>query len=302
LKQLGIALHHYHLDHSCFPPGILSEHDDLANGDATGFTKLLPYFEQDNVAREYHFEVPWWETANYVPVGLPIRLLYCPSNRATGVIDLGPMSQAWACTLPPYAAGTDYAFSKGMIATLIRDPNRLPTRARGVFDVNSKIRIADIQDGTTMTFALGDAAAGGSMYRVRDLGNPFVAATDLVAGHPFFIEQAWAAGCVANSGYPYYGSVFGVTAQRGHLLADPRDEPINPKTHLVAPTLDGGDATNGNLSGRDWVSGFRSLHPAGCNFLFCDGGVRLIPSSVNPQIYRALSTFAGGEIISDEGL
>jgi prepilin-type processing-associated H-X9-DG protein len=165
--------------------------------------------------------------------------------------------------------------------------------------VNSRIRIEDIQDGTSMTILMGDAAAG-NFYRVRDLANPIQPAHDPLGTSPIYIEQAWGAGCVANSGYPYYGSVFGVTAQRGWLLADPRDEPMNPPTRLVAPTLDGNDTTTDNSSGRDWVSGFRSLHPAGCNFLFGDGGVRLLRPDLTPAVYRALSTFAGGEVISDD--
>jgi prepilin-type processing-associated H-X9-DG protein len=299
LKQLGVALHHFHLDYGHFPPGITSEDDDLANGDATGFTSLLPYFEQDNVYRLYHFGVPWWDAANERAVGTTIKLLYCPSNRSEGSIDLAPMSAQWACPLPPTAAGADYAFCKGMVATMVRNANRLPMRARGMFDVNSKIRIEDIQDGSSMTFLMGDAAAG-NHYRVRDLANPAQPAHDPLGSSPVYIEQAWGAGCVANSGYPYYGSVFAVTAQRGLITAEPRDEPMNPKSRLVAPTLDGNDTTTDNSSGRDWVSGFRSLHPAGCNFLFADGGVRLLRPDVSPVVYRALSTFAGGEVILED--
>jgi prepilin-type N-terminal cleavage/methylation domain-containing protein/prepilin-type processing-associated H-X9-DG protein len=299
LKQLGIALHHYHLDHGRFPPGITSQHNDLANGDATGYTHLLPYLEQGTVHRLYHYDAPWYDAVNDEPVGISIRLFFCPSNRAEGLLDLRPMSQLWACRLPPVAAGADYAFCKGMNATLNRDPNKQPTVARGGFDVNSKIRIADILDGTALTIAMGDTAAGSSVYRVRDLTDPTMAASDLIGGHPHYIEQAWAAGCVANSGYPYYGSVFAVTAQRGLHAFDPRPEPINPATRLIAPTLDGGDFSYDNSSGLDWVSGFRSLHPAGCNFLYFDGSVRLVRAGIDSRVYRALSTFAGGEVVPD---
>lgn len=300
LRQLGIALHHYHLDYDRFPPGITSTDDDLANGDATGFVYLLPYLEEDNVYRLYNFNEPWYLQSNYVPVSMPIKLLFCPSNRTNGALDMAPIIAQWNMALPPVAAGTDYAFCKGANATLIAHSGRIPKTVRGVFDVNSKVRLADILDGTSQTFALGDASAGRSVYRVRDLVDPNQPVSDLVTGQPVYIEQCWAAGCVANTGYPYYGSVFGVTAQYGQG-SNPRAEPMNPPNRLVAPTLDGGDGTGDNSSGKDWVSGFRSLHPGGCNFLFCDGSSRFVPSVIDPRIYRALSTYAGGEIVSDDG-
>jgi prepilin-type N-terminal cleavage/methylation domain-containing protein/prepilin-type processing-associated H-X9-DG protein len=299
LRQLGIALHHYYKNYRALPAGIESSTDDLGNGDATGFTRLLPYFEQDDVYVTYDFQRPWYHANNYQAVGAPIKLLYCPSNRANGSIDLAPFAAQWGTPLPPRAAGTDYAFCKGANPAMVRDSARLPLSVRGVFDVNSQIRLEDIKDGTSQTICLGDAAAGGGTYRVRDLNNPNVAVSDLVTGQPVYVEQAWAAGCVANSGYPYYGSVFAVTAQSG-LPPNPRSEPMNPANRLVTPTIDGGDTTYDNSSARDWVSGFRSLHPGGCNFLFCDGSVHFIRQTVNPTTYQLLSTYHDGAIIQGD--
>jgi prepilin-type N-terminal cleavage/methylation domain-containing protein/prepilin-type processing-associated H-X9-DG protein len=304
LKQMGIALHAYHTDRGSFPPGLVSRSSVVTDGDHTGFTYLLPYLEQQNLQRLYDFDVSWFAAPNYRAVGTEVALFYCPSNRGGGSIDLTAVAARWNTPLPPTAAACDYALCKGANAALHRNWQRTPAQVRGVFGIrpsgeaNSGVRLLEIRDGTSSTFAIGEATGGSPTYLVRDLTQPDQPSAGPPGGGPLPVEQAWAAAAMETADHPWYGSVFAVTAQYG-LPPDPRDEPMNRRP--TTPTAYGGDPRGDNSSGRDWVSGFRSLHPGGCNFLFCDGSVRFLAESIRPDVYRALSTYAGDEAVGGEG-
>ena len=301
LKQLGIALHHHHDVKKSFPPGLVTNQSNTSDAEATGFTFLLPYLEQDNTYKLYTFDDPWYATSNYQAVGIPVPLFFCPSNRTTGAISLKPLEAEWSTTLPPSAAACDYAFCKGANGALHRNWQKTPLAVRGVFgirgstELNTCVRLTDITDGTSTTLAMGEAAGGANQFLVRDLQNPAIPAVVVLTGQSVAIEQSWSAAGVGDSAHPWYGSVLAVTAQYG-LAPDPRDEPMNRRPST--PTVYGGDPRGDNASGRDFVSGFRSVHPGGCNFLFCDGSVRFLTEGIRPDVYRAVSTYAGGEVVT----
>lgn len=302
LKQIGLALHGHHDANKAFPAGLVIWTGNAVTTDceATGFTRLLPFIEQDSVHRLYHYDEPWFNPPNYQAVGIEINLFYCPSNRTGGKLDLSSVSAQWGFALPPFAACTDYAFFRGATGTLHQDRNLSPLAVRGLFDVRphdqaaSGIRITDIVDGASNTMALGEAAGGTPGLLIRDLANPNQPAIDISTGQPAIIEQSWSAGGCTDAYHPWFGSVFITTAQYG-LAPNPRDEPINRP--LLTPTVDGFDPYGDNRGGHDWISGMRSRHSGGAFALFADGSVRFIRLEVLAETFRALSTYAGGEVL-----
>ena len=44
--------------------------------------------------------------------------------------------------------------------------------------------------------------------------------------------------------------------------------------------------------------GWGSFHPAGFNFLVCDGSVHFIPETIDVDVFGQLATIAGGETAS----
>jgi prepilin-type N-terminal cleavage/methylation domain-containing protein/prepilin-type processing-associated H-X9-DG protein len=299
LKQMGLALHNYHDTMGSLPPGMVCSLTNVSDAEGSGFTLILPFLEQDNLRGIYHSDDPWYGPSNYTAVGIGVPLFFCPSSRSEGFIDLGPIAAEWATTLPPVAAACDYAFCRGANGAVNVDWNKIPLPTRGVFNILPAgapgLQLLHISDGTSNTFAMGEAAGGSPFYLVRDLTNPTQPVVDPFTGQVVPIDQSWGAAGVGDTSHPYYGSVLAVTAQYG-LPSDPRDEPMNRRP--TTPTVFSDDPRGDNLLGKDYISGFRSRHTGGCNFLFCDGAARFVGETIQPPVYRALSTYCGGEYVA----
>ena len=128
----------------------------------------------------------------------------------------------------------------------------------GVFFRDSKIALHDITDGSSQTILVGE--------RSHRLG-----------------EATW------------------VGAVTGALLYPTDNDNIGRYVTETSPGMVLGHAGEGHGPGdpRSDVNQFYSLHSGGgVNFLFGDGHVVFLKSSMNYNIYLALATRAGGEVVS----
>ncbi len=177
LKQFGIALHNYHDVCRMFPmqtsvygntwaslgyplPGKLIDHM-MANG----FVLLTPYDEQTAFAHAYQWNLACNSqtvTAAVNGIGLTQSALQaagasglyrCPSDTFPEQFPAALVATRGPCDVP-----LNYALCHGVNDQLCWATANIPARELGVFNINANTRLRDITDGTSSTFAIGEAA------------------------------------------------------------------------------------------------------------------------------------------------
>jgi prepilin-type N-terminal cleavage/methylation domain-containing protein/prepilin-type processing-associated H-X9-DG protein len=259
LKQLGLATHGFHDANNKFPYGTIDKQPtETASTWVTGFILVLPYLEQDAVAKRWDPKQPRNSTVDtdgdgYTNATLQQMLIptyVCPSmTPPTGPLG-GAENRAYCsylfsagsqdATLHPYPPTTGEANFDGIVPPQKRD-----------IAANRQVNILAVTDGTSNTFLAGETD-------FKPTGVP----STMYGG-------VWA--------YGYIGYAWGTTFH-----------PFNKHDHTTTP-----------------YGGFRSEHVGGGNFLFGDGSVRFTRESVNRvegtvNVYQALSTRAGGEVVTNE--
>ncbi len=315
LKQFGIALHNFaNANGGRFPPGAISDNNlvygwEMVQCRTNAYVFLLPYIEQGNVGITWASPTDaWWAPKYAAALQTEIPLFYCPSNRTSGKVSLSTavlnrIASRWGVTPPTTAAATDYLLNYGAIGSghpvglLVGGPNVpfnpgpfggpfacvLTTNPLGT-------KLTSIQDGTSNTFAIGEGAGNSPVFKKRRLYSDTSPLLDS-AGRLVRLDQAWGvASCMMDTAIsePYHATPIGATSQS----APGRDEPMNHPMTLLHVDW---NASNGG----DVIAGFRSAHPGGCQFLFCDGTVRFLQQSIAPATYNALATANGNEVVGD---
>jgi prepilin-type N-terminal cleavage/methylation domain-containing protein/prepilin-type processing-associated H-X9-DG protein len=278
LTQLGIALQNYEATHLVLPPGVINQTGPiLETADSYQFnwiTQILPHFEQNNVFRHLDFGVGIYATNNLTVRSVSLNMLLCPSEARgrNSFAAFGNPSFNSALSNIPDPAMCSYAACHNDVESPIDTGNH------GVFFLNSRVRLDEIEDGLSHTIFLGEKRppgdelgwASGTRATLRNTGTPInqtkLEPTDLTPYMSGFNPE-------------------NVTPDpdRTSMRAEPAPAPSVP-IPLVPIT----------------VGGFSSSHPGGSNFLFGDGSVHYLRTSIDAGVFRLLGNRADGVPIGDD--
>jgi prepilin-type processing-associated H-X9-DG protein len=112
---------------------------------------ILPYLEQDALARNIDWLLPVDSPSFDALRATPLRMYMCPADRSTGPYQV--INRKGEPLLP--ASTISYAANAGKTWYLMNYPHLCD----GVFTVNSRIKIPQITDGSSNTFAIGERAS-----------------------------------------------------------------------------------------------------------------------------------------------
>ena len=274
LKQLGLAMHNYEGANQAFPQG-RNGYPKVVSAPA----RLLAYVEQESLQKLIDPEGTLAiGPQNDLAGKYRVKMFVCPSDPRNGQV---PGSEYFGIN---YVAnnGTGVTFaSNGTISGYLKIPD-----GNGVF-AQIPTRFADILDGASNTAAFTESLLGTGLSittRPTDLMNIQTVVLEVPSGN-----DPTPADCESGAGT--WNSRRGeqwINGHYGNTLYN----------HFLTPNQSG-KWDCGNKSHNKGLTSARSFHSGGVNLLLCDGSVRFCPNSVDPLIWRALATRAGGEIPGD---
>jgi type II secretory pathway pseudopilin PulG len=279
LKQMGLALHNYHDSLGTFPQGVQNPNErPLGTPPNQGWRPywswmalIMPYWEQDNL---YNQAIAWAQSGN--PSGAPytwwpwggfwispqtpanpalgtsLKTLICPADTRQETRIPGA---TWGGEPNSYVAFTGYL---GISGIQTGSPTASTLNNNGILFRLSKVKIADILDGTSNTVMVGERPPSSDLY------------------------YGW---WFAGAGSTGWGE--------GDVVMGSRDTPFATINGCSAANV---GFQPGNVNVFCDQCHFWSMHENGGNLLNGDGSVRFMPYSANIA-FPALSTRNGGEVV-----
>ena len=272
LKQIGLALHNYHDVYKKFPVGRQTRPRnnppklDVDDYYANWAILILPFIEQDNLYKQYNNNVPNTNKANDFVRQQFVPVYTCPSDpNANMLIQPETSNDGVDTTNVPFATGS----YRGMSGV---NCDGFDQWAGYNSEIRQNLKVCPGKRGVLH----GDN--NGTLAAERLQGITDGTSNTLMVGERVTITHNRRTTFWADSFNLY--SISGAYPDSATLLAD------YDACGRVASDI------------AQCKYGWGSTHAGGINFLLCDGHVTVIHTDINMQVFLALATVNGGEVVS----
>jgi prepilin-type N-terminal cleavage/methylation domain-containing protein/prepilin-type processing-associated H-X9-DG protein len=249
LRQLGIAIQSYHGQHGRFPPG--ARMHSVERRESVSWRVLILPFMEESAMYEQLNPLPDGGATDVSSEKRIVETYLCPSAPRPTDSPTTPKESHYS--------GVSGAARNNKIIDL-EDIACGDLYVSGIFYPGSRTRIAQIEDGTSHTLAIGE--------RTYIFRNWLSGATWL--GTP---PTRICTGATSNIRLPINAD----PKQFGYFAGDLDVPPAERKVPL------------NDLA-------FASFHSGGAQFCFADGSVHMLPDSIDFTVFEDLSTIAGSEV------
>jgi prepilin-type N-terminal cleavage/methylation domain-containing protein/prepilin-type processing-associated H-X9-DG protein len=276
LKQWGLAMHSHHDAVKTFPYFAQRKNNPEANTANSAEARrsfvvsLWPHIEMADLSSQWNLNESFSSATPAITGGkknneltkVPIAPYFCPSDRPGAQLRFSAANKNWYT--PFGMVRGNYLVNMGPTRAFVSAVRAAPfgiqsgTRANNYVPYRSSLKA--ITDGASKTLLMAEGR--------------FAPQDDVNDSRTLMLhdEYCWfTAAAPPNSG----------TDRHNSLFCDGSLDPALP----CEPTGD---------NPADWQFISRSRHPGGVNAAFCDGSVRFIPNSIEPGVWRELSTMNSG--------
>jgi prepilin-type N-terminal cleavage/methylation domain-containing protein len=286
VRQLGLAAANHESARGWFPLGAESrpwkERPDFPHQFFRWslLAHLTPFYEQEQLLRSLDLSVPLYiglTPGDIAPQNKPIvatvvPLFLCPADVGTRVSELfGPTNYS-GCTGTGAGGGT-------------------PFETDGIYGINSRTRPGDITDGLSKTAAFSESTLGAGPKATTSREG-----IDPATGYGFvFIAPLTEAAC-SRPFYYNFTDLRGFSWANGEYrttLSNHARPPNAEQFDCLSALMNTPDKTR-MYAGYGWRSP-RSRHRGGVVVGLADGAVRFVTDQVDPAVWAAAATIAGGE-------
>jgi prepilin-type N-terminal cleavage/methylation domain-containing protein/prepilin-type processing-associated H-X9-DG protein len=313
LKQLGLAIHNYLDANQKFPSGGMTPMN--ATGLSPGmsqyysywgpFQGLLPYYEQGTLANSFNYSSPSYFYATQDTVNATHQnILACPSDPEVldgwGVYTSpGPGGWSYKMNLTSYRGicGPWYTPVRNCTLMTSAQYQQLSSNALGIIYHGSSVGIAGVTDGTSNTMLMAEYVFSRLNIQDKNCWHWWCAGNTDTIGTAMYAPNVAFNGAVGSSGDPVLydnAASLAVISQSSnhpgganHLFADGSVKFLKDTIQSWRPDLN-------NPQVKGWPLGVSLINT------FTNNGATFgtYVFTGNMPVYQALSTRAGGEVIS----